>query len=314
MREEFLIERKETDAYNYISGRVKVLETMLFTRETFEHFVTLSMEELRRELADTPYKEFIKSNEFFDQAIFQRFYSDINDMEKYTSKGFINAFFKNKEIFLKIKKWVLSPNAIETTPLYIELRRFAEEGSGNFPIEFHEACMKMSLFQENPLKVAMALDIYRLKYLVNSAALVGSDLIRQYYSTYTESELQNIFYRLKGFMDSHLVKEKDLLEILSTVFEVLPSFEFSRKAMGMKNMEQFREFVLESGEMNDLVLRRRLIKILEKGKFINIGLEVIFVYLKRLEFEIEMLSMLISGKKMQMSQDEILERVSVSYA
>jgi len=47
MREEFLIERKETDVYNYISGRVKVLETMLFTRETFEHFSTLSMEELR---------------------------------------------------------------------------------------------------------------------------------------------------------------------------------------------------------------------------------------------------------------------------
>ncbi|MCD6106852.1 MAG: V-type ATPase subunit [Caldisericaceae bacterium] len=314
MREEFLIERKETDVYNYISGRVKVLETMLFTRETFEHFSTLSMEELRRELIDTSYKEFIKSNELLDQAIFQRFYSDIIDMEKYVSKGFINAFFKNKEIFLKIKKWVLSPNAIETIPLYMELRRFAEEGSGDFPIEFHESYMKMLLFKENPLKVAMALDIYRLKYLVNNATLTGSDLIRQYYSTYTEFELQNIFYRLKGFMDSRLVKEKDLLEILSTVFEVLPSSEFSRKAVGIKNMEQFREFVLESGERSDLVLKRSLIKILEKGKFINIGLEVIFVYLKRLEFEVETLSMLISGKKMQMSKDEILERVSVSYA
>ncbi len=316
MREEFLMKIGVPDDYSYVSGRIKILESLLLGKETFEKLSEVPTSELKQILAETPYKGFIKGEENSDllNAVFERFKAELAEMGKYASPGFINIFFKNKEIFLRLKKWALVQDTSETNELYLSLKKFIQSGSGkDFPIIFINTFNKMIEVRKNPLEVGIVLDIYRLKYLMNSANLTESDLIKSYYKIYSEVNLQNMLFRINHFVASSLIDNTNLSLALSLISENFSDFAFTLPLKNIKDVEQFENFVNENlKEINSEYIQSRLIKILDMGKFINVGIEVVFTYLKRLEFEVSTLSMILSGRGTGAESKEILEKVALA--
>ncbi len=316
MRKEFLITTGNVEEYSYISGRIKILETYFLDKGTFERISGLPENELRQALLETSYKGFIKGNSVDDlmNAVFNRFSAELVEMKKYVSPGFVNAFFANKEIFLKLKKWALLPDVEEKDELSMALRRFLYSGGDDFPHIFREAFDKMFSRRKNPLEVAVVLDIYRIEYLMESAEIAGSDLIKLYYKTYANSSLHNILFRMNNFVHSSLIDNETLSSTLAFISEMLSSSALAQYLKSIKDSEQFEEFVSEKVKKTDTqAMRLDLLKVLDKGKFINVGVDVVFVYLKRLEFEVSDLSMVITGKQSGMDGKDIFEKVAAGY-
>ncbi len=312
MRKEFLIEIGTPDDYNYISGRIKILESLLLKRETFERLSGAELSKLKEILFETPYKPFIKGDKSEDllDAVFERFRAELSEMEKYASEGFINAFFRNKEVFLKLKKWALMGETEEESELYSSLEKFVHNGGEDFPPIFFAAFRKMSEVKENPLEVGITLDVFRLKYLLDSAEETRSQLIKDYYDTYAEVSLKNMLFRMSGFVRSSLIDINDMRDALLMISENFPQFGFTFSLKGIKETEQFESFVSENLKNTDSVfVQKALTKILDRGKFFNTGIEVVFAYLKKLEFEVSTLSMVLSGKQAGMESGEILKKV-----
>ncbi len=316
MRKEFLIEAKPPEFYNYISGRIKVLESGLLSRETVERISSEnSVSGVKAVLSETPYKQFVKGETFssLTESVFERFDAELADMEKFVSAGFINSFFREKTIFLKIKKWALV-GAENETGFLSDLHRFVKEDSGDFPVLFKRAYSEMVSRKENPLEVGILLDIYRLKFLSDSADLTGSSLIKNYYKVYAEKSLSEILTRLFGFLNSSLVDDSSLKQTLDKLGTLLSGYPVARRLLSVKNGEEFAEFVKEEVLSSDIsVFESGMSKILEKGRLINVGIEVVFVYLKRLQREVSELAMILNGKGNGISGKEILGKVSAAY-
>lgn len=314
MREEFLIKIGEPSQYNYICGRIKVLESFLLGSSDIERITLGDIKDVKTVLMDTPYKNFIKGDRFSDisAAIFRRFDAELADVEKYVSKGFINVFFRNKELFLKLKKWALLGEMQNESKLYEDLYRFVNGGSGDFPVLFREAYSRMLSFKSNPLSVGAVLDIYRIKYLTESAEQTGSDLILRYYKSYGESSVENILFRLKNFSESNIIDDKSLVSMLRLMAEMLSDYKLSKEASEVRDVEEFKNFVNSRISEEDFVRsNEKLFAILESGRYFNSGIEVVFVYLKHLQLEVSTISMILSGKITGMKNEDIRERVSL---
>ena len=314
MREEFLIKIGEPSQYNYICGRIKVLESFLLGSSDIERITLGDIKDVKTVLMDTPYKNFIKGDRFSDisAAIFRRFDAELADVEKYVSKGFINVFFRNKELFLKLKKWALLGEMQNESKLYEDLYRFVNGGSGDFPVLFREAYSRMLSFKANPLSVGAVLDIYRIKYLTESAEQTGSDLILRYYKSYGESSVENILFRLKNFSESNIIDDKSLVSMLRLMAEMLSDYKLSKEASEVRDVEEFKNFVNSRISEEDFVRsNEKLFAILESGRYFNSGIEVVFVYLKHLQLEVSTISMILSGKTTGMKNEDIRERVSL---
>lgn len=317
MRKEFLIEAKPPEFYNYISGRIKILEIGLLSRETVERISSQdSVSGVKEVLSETPYRQFVKGETFssLTESVFARFDAELSDMEKFVSQGFINSFFREKTVFLRIKKWALTGEGEEEDPLFSDLFKFVTTGAGDFPLIFREMYNEMVLRKENPLEAGILLDIYRLKFLSDSARLANSPLISDYYLKYTEKSLREILARLFGFVNSSLVDDVSLEQTLKKLGGMLSDYPLAKDLLSIGDREGFVEFVKEkifSSEsgISDSELR----KVLERGRFINMGVEVVFVYLKRLQREVSELAMILSGKGNGISGKEILEKVSAAY-
>lgn len=314
MREEFLIKIGEPSQYNYICGRIKVLESFLLGSSDIERITLGDIKDVKTVLMDTPYKNFIKGDRFSDisAAIFRRFDAELADVEKYVSQGFINVFFRNKELFLKLKKWALLGEMQNESKLYEDLYRFVNGGSGDFPVLFREAYLRMLSFKSNPLSVGAVLDIYRIKYLTESAEQTGSDLILRYYKSYGESSVENILFRLKNFSESNIIDDKSLVSMLRLMAEILSDYKLSKEASEVRDVEEFKNFVNSRISEEDFVRsNEKLFAILESGRYFNSGIEVVFVYLKHLQLEVSTISMILSGKITGMKNEDIRERVSL---
>ena len=313
MREEFAIKHQDIDSYNYICGRIKVLETNLLSKAALEELLHLPISGIYKEIIETPYRSFITGSDAdsISKALFARYRAELSDMEKYVPIGFINAFFRSKEIFLKIKKWALVSSNEELEGLDRELKNFLETGEGDFPLEFKEVFDAMSKVKDYPFKAGWLLDLYYIKYLYHSAEQTKSELIKEFFNTYREGNLSIFLYRLSNFAISKEIDEKDFLEALHLVLKLFPDSAVSNNLKGVKTVDEFREL---SRETFDEELRNKLLSVLEKCKYINVGIEVVFMYLKRLEFEVENLSTIVRGKSMGMNEKEIAERISVVYA
>jgi len=314
MRKEFLIKVGEPSQYNYICGRIKVLESFLLSSGDIERITLGDIKDVKTVLMDTPYKNFIKGDRFSDisAAIFRRFNAELTDIEKYVSQGFINAFFRNKELFLKLKKWALLGEMQNESKLYEDLYRFVNGGSGDFPILFREAYLRMLSFKDNPLSVGAVLDIYRIKYLTKSAEQTSSDLILRYYRSYGESSVENILFRLKNFSESGIIDDKSLVSMLQLMAEMLPDYKLSKEASEAKDVEEFKNFVNARISEEDFIRsNKKLFTILESGRYFNSGIEVVFVYLKHLQLEVSTISMILNGKITGMKNEDISERVSL---
>ncbi len=316
MRKEFLIEKKPAEFYNYISGRVKVLENYLLTKEIFDRVASESSAEgVKNILSETPYKTFLSGSNFSDlvSSVFKRFNAELAEMEDAVSPGFVNSFFREKAIFLKLKKWALLGSG-EEEGMFSDLFRFVSGGRGDFPSVFRKAFEAMSERKGNPLEVAILTDIYRIKFLSDSALLTGSELISSYYNIYAEKSVAVMLLRLYGFVKSSLVDNRSLSQTLGKVGMLLKNTKFSRELLSLKDAEQFSEFVESEVSENYVDTQSKKIgQLLEKGRFVNTGIEVVFSYLKRLQREVSVLSMLLSGKESGVSEKEITEKVSVGY-
>jgi hypothetical protein len=290
---------------------------LLLKKDAFERLAEAPVSELYQALMETPYKSFIKGKTPYEliEAVFNRYRHELKEMEKYASEGFVNVFFRNKEIFLRLKKWALVSGAEEENEPYFSLHKFVRgEGNEEFPAVFREAFEEMIKVKENPLKVAIALDIYRLKFLKDSATQTKSNLIETYYKIYSEVALKNMLYRMENFTRSSLIDNSSLSLSLLLISESFPDVTFVFSLRNIKDVEQFREFVSNSlaGGSADSA-QYELSKILEKGRFMSVGIEVVFTYLKLLESEVSTLSTILTGKHSGMENKKILEKVAVGY-
>jgi vacuolar-type H+-ATPase subunit C/Vma6 len=325
MREEFFIEPEENDVYSYISGRIKVLETMLLSAEILRKIASLPISDIYKELMETPYRMFLSGTDTdsISRAIFARHEAEISDISKYISPGFINVFFRDKLFFLKLKKWVFVFSDEELEGLDREIKNFLETGRGDFPPLFKEVFDMMKKEKDEPYKVGWLIDLFHVKYLLQSAEETKSVLIKEFYETYAEGKIFIFLERLSNFVLSHEIKEKDFMEmfiLVSNFFADLPSV---KKMRGIKSVKLFKKFSKENssypftlvlGNSLDKEFRKELLKVLRKGRFINVGIEVVFAYLKLLEFEVENISMIVRGKSMGMGKKELDERINVAYA
>ncbi len=325
MRDEFAIKQENIDSYNYISGRIKVLETNLLSNASLEDLIRLPIDGIYKQLMETPYRSFISGSDAdsISKAIFARYEAELSEIGRYVPFGFINVFFRSKRIFLKIKEWALVPPNEKLEGLDEELKRFLETGEGDFPLEFKEAFDAMKKVKDYPFKAGWLVDLYYTKYLHHFAEQTKSALIEEFFNTYAEGKLFIFLYRLSDFALFKEIDEKTFLETLYLVFRLFPESTVAKNLQSIKSAEEFKEFskrassypfVLASENSLDEGLRNKLLNVLEKCKFINVGIEVIFMYLKRLEFEVENISMIVRGKSTGMNEKEISERISVAYA
>ncbi len=325
MREEFLIEAKETDTYSYISGRIKVLETTLLSAEALHRIASLPISGIYKELMETPYRIFLSGTDAdsMSSAIFARYESEISDIGKYMPAGFINVFFRNKLFFLKFKKWVLVSSGEELEGLDKELKNFLETGRGDFPPLLKKAFDMMKKEKDKPFKVGWLIDLFYVKYLLQSAEETKSVLIKEFYETYAEGKIFIFLERLSNFVLSHEVGEKDFMEMFLLVSDFFADVPSVKKLRGIKNVKMFKKFSKENfsypftlvlSNSLDKEFRKELSKVLRKGRFVNVGIEVVFTYLRLLEFEVENISMIVRGKSTGMSKEDVDERINVAYA
>ena len=325
MREEFLIEAKETDVYSYISGRIKVLETTLLSAEILHRIASLPISGIYKELIETPYRMFLSGADAdsMSRTIFARYESEISDIGKYMPHGFINVFFRDKLFFLKFKKWVLVSSDEELEGLDKELKNFLESGRGDFPPLFKEAFDMMEKEKDKPFKVGWLIDLFHVKYLLQAAEETKSVLIKEFYEIYAEGKIFIFLERLSNLVLSHEVEGKDFMGMFLLVSDFFADVPSVKKLRGVKNVKMFKKFSKENslypftlvlGNSLDKEFRKELSKVLRKGKFINVGIEVVFTYLKLLEFEVENISMIVRGKSMGMSKEDVSERINVAYA
>lgn len=316
MRKEFLIDVKPPEFYNYISGRIKVLENGLLSREVVERISSgKTLHDVKAALSETPYKAFLSGDTFSEltESIFSRFDSELTEMEKFVSPGFINSFFREKTIFLKIKRWALISIG-EESELFTALYKFVNGGSGEFPLVFRDVYSEMVLRKENPLEVGILLDIYRIKFLIDSAHLTKSQLIENYYDAYAKKCLREILVRLLGFVGSSLVDDASLKQTLEKLGSLLAEYPLAKRLLSVKDKDGFVDFVKgEVLSIDNTIFETEISKILETGRFMNVGIEVVFVYLKRLQKEVTELAMILSGKGNGISGREILGKVSANY-
>ena len=123
-----------------------------------------------------------------------------------------------------------------------------------------------------------------------------------------------MLYRMGNFTRSSLIDNSSLSLSLLLISESFQDIPFVFPLRNVKEVEQFREFVsnnLIGGSVDSA--QHELGKILEKGRFMSVGIEVVFTYLKLLESEVSTLSTILTGKHSGMESKKILEKVAVGY-
>ena len=158
---------------------------------------------------------------------------------------------------------------------------------------------------------------------MQSAEETKSVLIKEFYETYAEGKIFIFLERLSNFVLSHEVGEKDFMEMFLLVSDFFADVPSVKKLRGIKNVKMFKKFSKENfsypftlvlSNSLDKEFRKELSKVLRKGRFVNVGIEVVFTYLRLLEFEVENISMIVRGKSTGMSKEDVDERINVAYA
>ncbi len=325
MDKEFLIEIKTPSEYDYIDGRVKVLETYIFTSEEISRLVTLSIDDLVGEFLGSHYKQFIIREDASGviQGIKGYYDSILNEMERYVSRGFVNSFFRSKKIFMRIKSWALGFDTPSPSPLYERIRSFLQGGKEDFPEILRTTYIDLKNLKYNPILFNICLDIGHLSFLLDSAYRTRNQFIEGYFKLSMELNFEAILIRLLNLFEREEVNERLFLDVLSKMKVSALKFNLSSDILSFKDVDSFREF-LRSEETSygvseglrhspDVYIKMKLASYLEKGSSFNSGIEPVFIYLEKLSAEVDLLDELLEGKVYHLSDEQILKEIGLAY-
>jgi len=103
---EFNFKIQDKSFYDFLCGRVKVLETLLIPYSEYKVIAKGSFDDFISVLESLPYKNFLTGNDInaVESAIFKRKENEFTDFERFGLTPFINVFFKSSDYFLFVKK------------------------------------------------------------------------------------------------------------------------------------------------------------------------------------------------------------------
>jgi hypothetical protein len=322
----FYIQLKSPSEYDYINGRVKILETYLFSREEVRHMTGLSFSELVSELLNSHYKEYILGKDFLSilKGISEYYFTTLVEMEKFVSPGFINSFFRSKEVFLKLKKLAVKERVDETSNFDSNLWSFIQSDvKGKYPEIFRVVYKRLRDNRLNPFKLNSYFDMYYIQFLLSSARKTESDFIKRYYEIFAILNTELILQRLLWLIKQNVIGETVFNEVIIVMREVLYNQDLLRKILSVKDSEDFEEFLRDEemfygvNEMfktqPNVFIMRKLENYLDNGKFMIIGIEPVFIYLSKLSFELEVLKKLLYAKDTNLESQEILKALGFNY-
>ena len=322
----FYIQLRSPSEYDYINGRVKILETYLFSREELQRMACLSSSELINEFLNSHYKEYIPGKDFLSilKGISEYYFRTLVEMEKFVSPGFINSFFRSKEVFLKLKKFAVKERDGVKSSFDNNLWAFIQSDvKGKYPEIFRVVYKKLRDNRLNPFKLNSYVDMYYIQFLLSSARKTESDFINRYYGIFAILNTELILQRLLWFIKQNVIGEAVFNEVVFVMREVLYNQDPLRKILSVKGSEDFEEFLRNEkmfygvNEMfktqPNVFIMRKLENYLDNGKFMIVGIEPVFIYLSKLSLELEVLKKLLYAKDINLESQEILKTLGLNY-
>ncbi|BAL81286.1 V-type ATPase subunit [Caldisericum exile] len=279
--------------YDFLCGRVKVLETNLISESLFKELVRKDFKGFIEVLQNYPYKNFLTSDDFESvrNAIDKRKETEFEEFSKFGLESFINVFFKTQEYFLLLKKISLG-NVIEN-----DFTHLLFESPQSLPTEFTECFEELKRDYPSYLK-PLVVDVYYLNFLLRNAEQTKSEFLLNFYKSYTKNVILSTLMRNYNFVKNNFISEMNFNKILAYIKERLKYPEIVSKFKDFLEFELFlneskglysEEYLVESYET--LVLDT-LRETFSKGKYLNEGIEPIFVYLLKLSNEASLLQKL----------------------
>lgn len=304
---EFKIQRESE--YDYVNGRVKVLETRLLEEDFFKKIISMSFDEIAREFEGTAYKQQINaiSYESIMDGIVKRYNLELFEFERYLSIGFINTFFRSKSIFLSIREFALN----KSEALDRKIVEFLKTGRGEFPHEFLKCYRDVIDSKDLPFFTGLAVSSNYIHFLSKSSLKTRIPLIIEYYEVYSSSYFIAMCLRLTHFVENNLINEGIFNKAL---LYLKKSLDVSEKYKDINDFSSFTEYVQKERQLYGFrkvssreYILHNLKKIIEKSKSINTGIIPSFIYLNRLMVEVEyLLSILqLKDKGIQISESNI---------
>jgi len=289
---------KEKSYYDFLCGRVKVLETYLIEEPLYKDLVKKNFREFVQFLQGYPYKNFLIGEDFqsVKDAIIKRKEFEFSDFEKFGLKDFIDVFFRSSAYFLLTKKKdFVSPPSLP--------------GFSEILTSTHNELFATSKTYLRPLVI----DANYLTFLFEGALLLRNDFIIDFYRELTENYIIMILMRNYRFVQDHFLGRSEFDEILRFLSLHFPYSTFLRK---VTDFNEFEEMLRDSKGLyfeKDIssewtqLLNKTLKKAFEKGRYLNEGIEPIFVYLLKIDWEAHILQKLAYALYFGVDPGEITE-------
>ncbi len=290
----FSFEIKEKSYYDFLCGRVKVLETYLLDTDTLIALKNKDFQSFVSVLQGYPYKKYISKIDFPEvrEAIFKRREEEFEEFSKFGLEPFINVFLRSANYFLLVKKAYLGYKVSD------DFKEFLLKGVGSYPKHFYECFSDLKKNKYPSYLIPIVIDSYYLSFLMDYAKLTKSAFIEEYYQSFTEAILIQILMRSYNFLNVGFLKEDEFLKIVEFLnqkfqnISILKGIDSVSSFTRMINTQKYFYREKSLSENWEVLTQEILKSILLKGKYFNEGIEPIFVYLLKLNAETSVLQKL----------------------
>jgi len=282
--------------YDFLCGRVKVLETNLISENLYRELVKKNFDEFVEFLQNYPYKDFIADRSFnsVKNGIQRRKEKEFEEFEKFGLGDFINVFFNSSKYFLLLKKIVLGDISEYSEDEFVNSLL---KGDELLPEEIR-GCFE-ELKKDYPTYIKpLVVDVHYLNFLLRSSKKTQSPFIVDFYESFVKNTILATLMRHYNFVKNNFITQENFNEVLSYIESHLDLKDFLSK---FGNYSDFEKFLDESKslyseehleESYKILTYNTLKEAFAKGKYLNEGIEPIFVYLLRLNFETSLLEKL----------------------
>ncbi|MGC9100295.1 MAG: hypothetical protein ACP5HC_03420 [Caldisericum sp.] len=303
----FKIESKSQ--YDFLCGRVKVLETYLMGDSVFKELVKKDFKGFVEVLQNYPYKNFLEDVDFesVKKAIENRKKSEFDEISKFDLKDFIDVFFKSKEYFLLLKKIALGDVAFNNGFTDLLLKSPCK-----VPLELCKCFEELKAGLPSYIR-PLVIDVYYLNFIWENAKKTNSDFIVEFYSEFINNTVLKILMRNYNFVKNNFINENDFNKLVEYLYARLEKRDILTKVRNFEELSHFlnysRAFYSEKelDETYETLEIDTLRRFFDKGKYFNEGIEPIFVYLLRLDYEASLLQKLAYALYHGVSPTEIPE-------
>lgn len=321
---------KEEPYYTYACGRIRALELSFIDRVRIKRLKELKTAgEVFRNLQDTYYSRFLQSIERPEDfikvisAVRRETYNIVVELleKHYLEELILEYDFKNLKIALKL---IIGEKDRKGIPFYDTV---------NFPFALVYEAIKedrIDLLPEHLREATeLAIESYYEKHQVRK---ISSVVDRYFYERVIpgfRSEFLKNYYRIKADFTNILtylrLKMLDKMEYLNEYllkggfiptefFQGVQEQEFVKEIESLPYFEYLKDGITEFIRNKDVLLLERgyenyIIDYLRNAKYIDMGHEPVMVYFLARMHELKVLKIIITGKLVGVSEEELQKRV-----